>query len=69
MFGPCLLRMNTMWYNKSEQPLITASYQSMIGFAAVIQALLAYGALVSRDCDEVVLMERLQRSITFLEGL
>ncbi len=43
IFGPCLLRMSSIWYRKTEQPTITAAYQSMLGVASIISSLLGYG--------------------------
>jgi MFS family permease len=42
-FGPCLLTITVQWYLKSEQAVVQAIWQSMLGAAVTVTALLAYG--------------------------
>lgn len=43
VFGPCLLTITVQWYKKSEQPLVQAIWQSMLGAAVTLISLMAYG--------------------------
>ncbi|KAJ7476202.1 major facilitator superfamily domain-containing protein [Mycena latifolia] len=42
VIAPCLLAITVMWYKKSEQPLISASWQCMLGANNAISGLLGY---------------------------
>ncbi len=41
--APANLALSVMWYKKSEQPLIIACYQAMLGLSTIISGLYAYG--------------------------
>jgi MFS family permease len=43
VFGPCLLTITVQWYQKTEQPVVQAIWQSMLGAASTFIALMAYG--------------------------
>ncbi len=41
--APTNLALSVMWYKKSEQPLIIAGYQAMLGLSSIIAGLYGYG--------------------------
>ncbi|KAJ7844982.1 major facilitator superfamily domain-containing protein [Mycena leptocephala] len=42
VIAPCLLAITVMWYKKSEQPLVSAAWQCMLGANNAISGLLGY---------------------------
>jgi MFS family permease len=42
-FGPCLLAITVQWYKRSEQPFVTAIWQSMSALATSIASLYGWG--------------------------
>jgi MFS family permease len=48
-FNPCLITITVQWYKRSEQPIVSAIWQSMFAFGTTIQSLIAYGMFNVRD--------------------
>lgn len=42
-FNPCLVTITVQWYRKSEQPFVSAIWQSMVALATTIMSILAWG--------------------------
>jgi len=42
-FGPCLLAITVQWYKRSEQPFVTAIWQSMSALATSVASLYGWG--------------------------
>lgn len=42
-FGPCLLAITVQWYKRSEQPYVTAIWQSMSALATSVASLYGWG--------------------------
>jgi MFS family permease len=43
VFGPCLLTITVQWYLVADQAMVQAIWQSMLGAAITLIALMAYG--------------------------
>jgi MFS family permease len=41
--APTNVALSVMWYKKSEQPLIIAGYQAMLGLSSILSGLYGFG--------------------------